>query len=114
MAGASTPTRLDIRDPAAVEATVSATLGDRPLDGLVNNAAGNFISRTKDLSPRGFDAIANTVLHGTFYMTQAVGKRWTRGTGGAARQYPFHPRDLDMDRLAFRRAVRHVEGRLCM
>ena len=47
-----------------------------PLTGLVNNAAGNFISRTEDLSPRGFDAIANIVMHGTFYVTQAVGKRW--------------------------------------
>jgi NAD(P)-dependent dehydrogenase (short-subunit alcohol dehydrogenase family) len=49
---------------------------DGPLTGLVNNAAGNFISRTEDLSPRGFDAIANIVMHGTFYVTQAVGKRW--------------------------------------
>ena len=47
-----------------------------PLDGLVNNAAGNFISQTKDLSPRAFDAIAGIVLHGTFYMTNACGKRW--------------------------------------
>jgi hypothetical protein len=47
-----------------------------PLTGLINNAAGNFISRTEDLSPRGFDAVANTVMHGTFYVTQAVGKRW--------------------------------------
>jgi NAD(P)-dependent dehydrogenase (short-subunit alcohol dehydrogenase family) len=37
---------------------------------------GNFISQTKDLSPRAFDAIANIVLHGTFYMTNACGKRW--------------------------------------
>jgi NAD(P)-dependent dehydrogenase (short-subunit alcohol dehydrogenase family) len=47
-----------------------------PLAGLVNNAAGNFISPTKDLSPNGFNAIANIVFHGTFYVTQAVGKRW--------------------------------------
>ena len=40
------------------------------------SAAGNFISQTKDLSPWAFDAIANTVFHGTFYMTNAVGKRW--------------------------------------
>jgi NAD(P)-dependent dehydrogenase (short-subunit alcohol dehydrogenase family) len=50
-----------------------------PLTGLVNNAAGNFISRTEDLSHRGFDAIANTVFHGTFYTTHAVGKRWIKG-----------------------------------
>jgi NAD(P)-dependent dehydrogenase (short-subunit alcohol dehydrogenase family) len=50
-----------------------------PLTGLVNNAAGNFISRTEDLSSRGFDAVANIVMHGTFYVTQAVGKRWIAG-----------------------------------
>jgi NAD(P)-dependent dehydrogenase (short-subunit alcohol dehydrogenase family) len=50
-----------------------------PLTGLVNNAAGNFISPTKDLSPNGFNAIANIVFHGTFYVTQAVGKRWIAG-----------------------------------
>ena len=52
---------------------------DGPLTSLVNNAAGNFIARTEDLSPRGFDAIANIVMHGTFYVTQAVGKRWIKG-----------------------------------
>ena len=67
---------VDIRDAAAVEAMIEEIFRDRPLTGLVNNAAGNFISRTEDLSPRGFDAIANIVMHGTFYVTQAVGKRW--------------------------------------
>src|SRR6478736_2424080 len=41
-----------------------------------NNAAGNFISRSEELSPRGFDAVANIVMHGTFYVTHAVGRRW--------------------------------------
>ena len=50
-----------------------------PLTGLVNNAAGNFISRTEDLSIRGFDAISNIVFRGTFYMTQDIGKRWIKG-----------------------------------
>ena len=45
------------------------------VDALLNNAAGNFISPTKDLSHKGFDAIANIVFHGTFYMTHSVGKR---------------------------------------
>ena len=67
---------VDIRDAGAVEAMVEAIFREGPLTGLVNNAAGNFISRTEDLSPRGFDAIANIVMHGTFYVTQAVGKRW--------------------------------------
>ena len=70
----------DIRDAQAVDATIQAIWDDGgPLTGLLNNAAGNFISRTEDLSARGFDAIANTVLHGTFYVTHAVGKRWIAG-----------------------------------
>ena len=67
---------LDIRVATAVEEMIEQIWATGPLDGLVNNAAGNFISQTKDLSPRAFDAIANIVLHGTFYMTNACGKRW--------------------------------------
>jgi NAD(P)-dependent dehydrogenase (short-subunit alcohol dehydrogenase family) len=67
---------LDIRDAAAVDHMVGEIFATAPLTDLVNNAAGNFISRTEDLSPRGFDAIANIVMHGTFYVTHAVGKRW--------------------------------------
>jgi NAD(P)-dependent dehydrogenase (short-subunit alcohol dehydrogenase family) len=70
---------VDIRDAAAVDAMVEAIFQDGPLTSLVNNAAGNFIARTEDVSPRGFDAIANIVMHGTFYVTQAVGKRWIAG-----------------------------------
>jgi NADP-dependent 3-hydroxy acid dehydrogenase YdfG len=67
---------VDIRVATAVEEMVGEIWASGPLDGLVNNAAGNFISQTKDLSPRAFDAIANIVLHGTFYVTNACGKRW--------------------------------------
>jgi len=67
---------LDIRAPQDVDSFIERIFQDSPLDGLVNNAAGNFISPTKDLSPKGFDAIANIVFHGTFYMTHSVGKRW--------------------------------------
>ena len=70
----------DIRDASAVDAMIDTIWDENgPLTGLVNNAAGNFISRTEDLSSRGFDAVANIVLHGTFYVTQAVGKRWIAG-----------------------------------
>lgn len=66
----------DIRVPDAVDDMMTRVFNEGPLDGLVNNAAGNFISRTKDLSPNGFNAIANIVFHGTFYVTLAAGKRW--------------------------------------
>jgi NAD(P)-dependent dehydrogenase (short-subunit alcohol dehydrogenase family) len=78
--GKVTPHAVDIRDAAAVDAMVQRIWDESgPLTGLVNNAAGNFISPTKDLTPNGFNAIANTVFHGTFYVTQAVGKRWIAG-----------------------------------
>lgn len=67
----------DIRVPESVDALLAQIWGDGgPLTGLVNNAAGNFISRTEDLSTRGFNAISDIVFRGTFYVTLACGKRW--------------------------------------
>ena len=62
---------LDIRGAQDVDNTISEIFEDAPIHGLVNNAAGNFISRTQDLSHRGFDAIASIVFHGTFYRALA-------------------------------------------
>jgi NAD(P)-dependent dehydrogenase (short-subunit alcohol dehydrogenase family) len=71
---------VDIRDYAAVDAMAQRIWEESgPLTGLINNAAGNFISPTKDLTPNGFNAIANIVFHGSFYVTHAVGKRWIEG-----------------------------------
>jgi NAD(P)-dependent dehydrogenase (short-subunit alcohol dehydrogenase family) len=67
---------LDIRASEDVDDYIERIFEEGPLDGLVNNAAGNFISPTKDLSHKGFDAIANIVFHGTFYITHSVGRRW--------------------------------------
>jgi NAD(P)-dependent dehydrogenase (short-subunit alcohol dehydrogenase family) len=67
---------VDIRIAQAVEEMVDSLFASGGLSGLVNNAAGNFISPTEALSPRGFDAIAGIVFHGSFYVTQAIGKRW--------------------------------------
>ncbi len=67
---------VDIRIAQAVEDMVEALWSSGGLTGLVNNAAGNFVAPTESLSPRAFDAIAGIVFHGSFYVTQAVGKRW--------------------------------------
>src|SRR6267378_3145271 len=67
---------VDIRNPLAVDEMIETIFIEGPLTDLINNAAGNFISRTEDLTPRGFDAVANIVMHGTFYVTHAVGRRW--------------------------------------
>src|SRR5688500_9329641 len=49
----------DVRVPEAITEMMDRIWADGgALTGLVNNAAGNFISRTEDLSARGFDAIA--------------------------------------------------------
>jgi NAD(P)-dependent dehydrogenase (short-subunit alcohol dehydrogenase family) len=75
---------VDIRDAALVDVMFDRIWQKAPLTSLVNNAGANFISPTERLSPRGFDAIANTVLHGTFYVTLAAGKRWiAAGTPGS-------------------------------
>jgi NAD(P)-dependent dehydrogenase (short-subunit alcohol dehydrogenase family) len=67
----------DIRVPEAIKDMVDTIWADGgALTGLVNNAAGNFISRTEDLSPRGFDAISNIVFRGSFFVTLECGKRW--------------------------------------
>jgi len=75
----------DVRDPAAIDAAVAAT-HDRfgGLDILVNNAAGNFLAATEDLSANAFDAVVRIVLYGTFHATQSVAKRWIEeGTQGS-------------------------------
>jgi NAD(P)-dependent dehydrogenase (short-subunit alcohol dehydrogenase family) len=73
--GKITPIACDIRDPDSIESMLDASWIGGPLTGLINNAAGNFISRTEELSPEGFDAIANIVSRGTFLVTLACGKR---------------------------------------
>jgi NAD(P)-dependent dehydrogenase (short-subunit alcohol dehydrogenase family) len=69
----------DLRVADKVEAMFDDIWRDRPLDGVVNNAAGNFIARTEQLSPRAFDSVINIVLHGSAYCSIAAGRRWIEG-----------------------------------
>src|SRR6195952_5850598 len=89
---------VDVRDGDGVDAAMGRLWDEhRPLTGVVNNAAANFIAPTESLSPRAFEAVTSTVMTGSFNTTLAVGKRWiaeglpgavlsnltTRGWGGS-------------------------------
>ena len=66
----------DVRSLEAVDSMVNRIWTDGPLDILVNNAAGNFISRTEDLSPNAWQSVINIVLMGTLHCTTICGRRW--------------------------------------
>jgi NAD(P)-dependent dehydrogenase (short-subunit alcohol dehydrogenase family) len=66
----------DVRKPEEVEAMIDYIWDDGPLDILVNNAAGNFIARTEELSPGAWNAVIGIVLMGTLNCTIACGRRW--------------------------------------
>lgn len=73
----------DVRDSEQVNEMVSQTVdGFGKIDILLNNAAGNFISPTEDLSPNAFKTIVDIVLNGTFNCTQAAGKVMREKEGG--------------------------------
>lgn len=68
----------DVRNLDAVESMIEKIWTEGPLDILVNNAAGNFIARTEDLSPRAFESVIGIVLMGTLHCTMACGRRWLK------------------------------------
>ena len=66
----------DVRDPAAVKAAFDAAEAELgPANQLVNNAAGNFLSPTEDLSPNAFHSVVQIVLYGSFHCTTELGRR---------------------------------------
>lgn len=71
------PLACDIRKYEEIENVIKATENHfGQVHGVLNNAAGNFISPTERLSHRAFDIIVDIVLKGTYYMTLAAGKNW--------------------------------------
>ncbi len=66
----------DVRDPEQAAALVArAAERFEHVDGLVNNAAGNFLAFSEELTPNGFDAVVRTVLYGTVNCTLAFGRQ---------------------------------------
>ncbi|HJM46294.1 MAG TPA: SDR family oxidoreductase [Candidatus Marinimicrobia bacterium] len=73
----------DVRNPEEVDRVVQkAKESFGPIDGLVNNAAGNFISPTENLTPGGFKAVTDIVLGGTFNFTLSTGKEMIQSESG--------------------------------
>src|ERR1700690_3000172 len=70
----------DVRNLDAVESMIDESWQKGPLDILVNNAAGNFIARTEELSPRAWESVINIVLMGTLHATMACGRRWLKAS----------------------------------
>ena len=70
----------DIRDFGAVQ-EVAARVGS--VDGLVNNAAGNFLAAAEDLTSNGFKTVVDIVLNGTFHCTSAFGRKMIEGRKGS-------------------------------
>ncbi|PYU23596.1 MAG: short-chain dehydrogenase [Acidobacteria bacterium] len=66
----------DVRDRDAIEQMIASIWNAGPLNVLVNNAAGNFIARTEELSPRAWEAVLGIILHGTLNSILACGRRW--------------------------------------
>lgn len=82
--GAASAEVLDIRDDVAVQAVVSgvvARLGR--LDLLVNNAGGQFVAGAEEIRPKGWRAVIDTNLNGTFWVSQAAFVAWMGDHGGA-------------------------------
>ncbi len=66
----------DVRDSGSVRAafdSIEGSLG--PLNALINNAAGNFLCASEDLSDNAFDSVVKIVLYGTFNCTREIGRR---------------------------------------
>jgi NAD(P)-dependent dehydrogenase (short-subunit alcohol dehydrogenase family) len=74
--GAIHALQCDVRNLDAVETMIEKIWQAGALDVLVNNAAGNFIARTEELSPGAWNSVIGIVLMGTLNTTMACGKRW--------------------------------------
>lgn len=74
----------DIREESMVIATIEAVLGQHGrIDGLVNNAGGQYMAEMKSISTRGFEAVVRNNLTGGFIFMREVYNRWMEKNGGS-------------------------------
>ena len=82
---ASSMRAMTVRDPEQVSALI-AEVWERygRLDVLINNAGGQFAAPALDITPKGFHAVVETILYGSWYMTQTAARYWRdRGQPGS-------------------------------
>lgn len=74
----------DIREEAAVRTTIDVILAAHGrVDGLVNNAGGQYRMALKDISTKGFEAVVRNNLTGGFIFMREIHQRWMAEHGGA-------------------------------
>ena len=74
----------DIREEADVRATIEAVLqAHGRIDGLVNNAGGQFPSPLSAISAKGWDAVVRNNLTGGFLVARECVTQWMASNGGA-------------------------------
>ncbi len=75
--GGVTTQAMTIREPEEVQALMDRVWAERGgLDVLVNNAGGQFAQNPMDYSVKGWKAVIDTNLNGTWYMMQNAAQRW--------------------------------------
>ena len=74
----------DIREEQSVKAAVAAVLeAHGRVDGLVNNAGGQFQAPVEDITQKGWETVVRTNLTGGFLMARECYTQWMGGHGGA-------------------------------
>ncbi len=74
----------DIREEAQVSEAIASVLAARPrIDGLVNNAGGQFPAALESISQKGWDAVVRTNLAGGFLVAREVVRQSMKENGGA-------------------------------
>ena len=75
---------LNVRDEKAVDAGVAGLVAKHGrIDGLVNNAGGQFVQPAAQMSPNGWRTVIDLILNGTFLMSSAVYRHSMEKQGGA-------------------------------
>ena len=75
---------LNIRDEEEVDRVIASLVQKHgKIDCLVNNAGGQFVCEAAEIRPKGWRAVIDTNLNGTFWVTQSVFRHSMQASGGS-------------------------------